>query len=83
MLFTKLNACCDFSKRCISLQLYAVNLQSHTKQGKADCYKLVEGIHSAQKHIQTYTAIANQISGMLEYDLLLTNQPKSKLVLGI
>ena len=75
MLFTKLNACCGFSKRCISLQLYAVNSQSHAKQGKTDCYKLVEGIHSAQKQIQTYIAIANRISGMHAQVQLATHKP--------
>ena len=53
---------------------YAVNSQPHAKQGKADCYKLVEGIHSADKHIQTYTVIANRISGILECHFLLINQ---------
>ena len=72
MLFTKLNDCCGFSNRCISLQLYAVNSQSHPKQGEADRYKLVELLNT---EIQTYIVTTNEISGMLECNFLLTNQP--------
>ena len=68
MLFTKLNDCCGFSNRCISLQLYAVNSQSHPKQGEADCYKLVElRKYSTQKFKLTLQQLTKSCLSVTSY----------------